>query len=35
VLPHRRRRKPFEQPGLDRERLDELIQQAARPSEQA
>lgn len=31
VLPHRRRRKPFEQPGLDRERLDELIQQAAPP----
>ncbi|MFM9437034.1 magnesium chelatase subunit D [Janthinobacterium sp. CG_23.3] len=31
VLPHRRRRKPFEQPGLDRERLDELMQQAAPP----
>ncbi|MDC8756769.1 putative cobaltochelatase [Janthinobacterium fluminis] len=29
VLPHRRRRKPFEQPGLDRERLDELMRQAA------
>lgn len=28
VLPHRRRRKPFEQPGLDQERLDELMQQA-------
>jgi len=28
VLPHRRRRKPFEQPGLDRERLDDLMQQA-------
>ena len=28
VLPHRRRRKPFEQPGLDRERLDELMQQS-------
>jgi magnesium chelatase subunit D len=28
ALPHRRRRKPFEQPGLDRERLDELMQQA-------
>ena len=27
ALPHRRRRKPFEQPGLDRERLDELMQQ--------
>ncbi len=25
VLPHRRRRKPFEQPGLDRERLDEAL----------
>jgi magnesium chelatase subunit D len=31
VLPHRRRRKPFEQPGLDRERLDELMQQACPP----
>ncbi|MBC7704646.1 MAG: putative cobaltochelatase [Rhodoferax sp.] len=31
VLPHRRRRKPFEQPGLDRERLDQLIQQATAP----
>ncbi len=31
VLPHRRRRKPFEQPGLDRERLDDLMQQAAQP----
>lgn len=31
VLPHRRRRKPFEQTGLDRERLDELMQQAAPP----
>ena len=28
ALPHRRRRKPFEQPGLDKERLDELMQQA-------
>jgi magnesium chelatase subunit D len=28
ALPHRRRRKPFEQPGLDQERLDELMQQA-------
>ncbi len=28
ALPHRRRRKPFEQPGLERERLDELMQQA-------
>jgi len=25
VLPHRRRRKPFEQPGLDQQRLDDLI----------
>ncbi|GCB04423.1 putative cobaltochelatase [Ralstonia sp. SET104] len=29
VLPHRRRRKPFEQSGLDRERLDALTQQQA------
>lgn len=28
VLPHRRRRKPFEQPGLDRDRLDDAIQKA-------
>ncbi|MDO9167493.1 MAG: putative cobaltochelatase [Methylobacter sp.] len=28
VLPHRRRRKPFEQPGLDKDQLDELMQQA-------
>ncbi|MET0319747.1 MAG: putative cobaltochelatase [Duganella sp.] len=27
VLPHRRRRKPFEQPGLDQDKLDELMQQ--------
>lgn len=31
VLPHRRRRKPFEQPGLDRERLDELMPPADQP----
>lgn len=31
VLPHRRRRKPFEQAGLDRQRLDDLMQQAAQP----
>lgn len=31
VLPHRRRRKPFEQPGLDQERLDDLIRQACPP----
>ncbi|AMP39585.1 putative cobaltochelatase [Ralstonia solanacearum] len=35
VLPHRRRRKPFEQSGLDRERLDELMQQAAPPPPQS
>lgn len=35
ALPHRRRRKPFEQPGLDRERLDELMQQAVPPSPQS
>lgn len=29
ALPHRRRRKPFEQPGLDRQRLDQLIAQHA------
>lgn len=34
VLPHRRRRKPFEQPGLDRERLDDLMQQAGHEQEQ-
>jgi len=28
-MPHRRRRKPFEQPGLDHEKLDELMQEAA------
>lgn len=28
VLPHRRRRKPFEQPGLDQDRLDELMKEA-------
>lgn len=32
VLPHRRRRKPFEQPGLDQDKLDELMQQAAPPA---
>lgn len=38
VLPHRRRRKPFEQPGLDQQRLDDLLPQPApgqQPSEQA
>jgi len=28
ALPHRRRRKPFEQPGLDNQRLDDLMEQA-------
>ena len=31
VLPHRRRRKPFEQAGLDQQRLDDLMQQASQP----
>jgi len=31
VLPHRRRRKPFEQPGLDQDKLDDLIDQAMQP----
>ncbi|MFI3155706.1 MAG: putative cobaltochelatase [Methylococcaceae bacterium] len=34
VLPHRRRRKPFEQPGLDQEQLDDLMQQAMQPPDQ-
>src|SRR5207237_6587506 len=29
ALPHRRRRKPFERPGLDRERLDEFFAEQA------
>ena len=33
VLPHRRRRKPFEQPGLDQDKLDDLMQQATPPSD--
>jgi magnesium chelatase subunit D len=32
VLPHRRRRKPFEHPGLDREKLDQLMQDAPQSS---
>ncbi|EJN06953.1 putative cobaltochelatase [Herbaspirillum sp. YR522] len=28
VLPHRRRRKPFDQAGMDHERLDDLVEQA-------
>ncbi len=34
VLPHRRRRKPFEQPGLDKDQLDELMQQALQPPDE-
>lgn len=32
VLPHRRRRKPFEQPGLDQDKLDELMRDATPPT---
>ena len=32
VLPHRRRRKPFEEAGLDQDRLDELMRQAGKPA---
>ncbi|WP_333875304.1 putative cobaltochelatase [Methylobacter sp.] len=35
VLPHRRRRKPFEQPGLDQDQLDDLMQQAMQPLDQS
>jgi len=35
VLPHRRRRKPFEQPGLDKDQLDELMQQALQPPDES
>ncbi|MDP9348633.1 MAG: ATP-binding protein, partial [Gemmatimonadota bacterium] len=28
VLPHRRRRRPFEQPGLDRQKLEDLLSEA-------
>ncbi|MFJ3054787.1 putative cobaltochelatase [Herbaspirillum sp. NPDC087042] len=31
VLPHRRRRKPFEQAGMDQDKLDELVDQARQP----
>lgn len=34
VLPHRRRRKPFEQPGLDQDKLDDLMNQAQKQAEQ-
>jgi magnesium chelatase subunit D len=30
ALPHRRRRQPFDQPGLDRQRLDDLVDDFAR-----
>lgn len=33
ALPHRRRRKPFEQPGLDSGRLDELMRDSCPPAE--
>ncbi|AXA91068.1 putative cobaltochelatase [Massilia sp. YMA4] len=32
VLPHRRRRKPFEQPGLDDDKLDQLLRDAMPPA---
>ncbi|MGZ8180721.1 MAG: putative cobaltochelatase [Methylobacter sp.] len=35
VLPHRRRRKPFEQPGLDQDQLDDLMQQALQPPDES
>ncbi len=35
VLPHRRRRKPFEQPGLDQDQLDDLMQQAMQPPDES
>jgi magnesium chelatase subunit D len=35
VLPHRRRRKPFEQPGLDQDKLDDLMREAEQPSQGA
>ncbi|ASU39012.1 magnesium chelatase [Herbaspirillum sp. meg3] len=34
VLPHRRRRKPFEQPGLDQDKLDDLMQEAMQAPQQ-
>lgn len=33
ALPHRRRRKPFEQPGMDSGRLDELMREGCPPSD--
>jgi magnesium chelatase subunit D len=35
VLPHRQRRRPFEQPQLDRRRLDESLARSQAPPEQA
>jgi magnesium chelatase subunit D len=35
VLPHRRRRKPFQQPGLDRQQLDHLFRNQAEPNSTA
>jgi magnesium chelatase subunit D len=34
VLPHRQRRRPFEQPHLDRERLDECLSRLQQPPDQ-
>jgi magnesium chelatase subunit D len=34
ALPHRRRRNPFDAPGLDEQRLDEVLEQARREAEQ-
>lgn len=33
VLPHRRRRKPFEQTGMDEDKLDDLVDQARQPEQ--
>ncbi|TDC45902.1 protoporphyrin IX magnesium chelatase, partial [Micromonospora sp. KC207] len=33
ALPHRRRRDPFDTPGLDEERLDEALRRAAEPAQ--
>jgi magnesium chelatase subunit D len=35
VLPHRRRRRPFEEPHLDRERLDDSLSRLQAPPDQA
>lgn len=34
VLPHRRRRKPFEQSGMDQDKLDDLVDQARQAQEE-